>query len=409
MAISAADFFMFTQITSLENFKKAYLELSRQLLLGGKINHYSGSDALNISDLNQKSLSWCEDVRKELIFLEALSPAILVKIPKHNKPQQERKIFVYNLGDRLKAQAIYQVVVSTFSKYFSPYLFSYLPGRSSYFAARSVVRRYKKGENWVLTFDLSNYSEQVNHKILINQLKTVISEQETLELLKLFITNSFYDAGSKKRFTSGLVQGVPLIALFCNLYLDGIDKKFGPKVAFYRRVGDDLIFMDKNQQKIELIKTEVEGEIKNLGLIINQEKSAIHSPADSFNFLGYFFHDGLVSLADNFINRKIAQWQSLLSDHDATLSAKRKKVARLLGNHGAISKQWDEIILEKNLVDDDKQIYNISEKFFELLALYFYQDKTPRSQRLSRLFFSELKTKTFYRRYLDLHFSYAKK
>ncbi len=98
---------------------------------------------------------------------------------------------------------------------------------------------------------------------MIKKLQQIDLPDNVIELLKLFIYNSVYKDEKLYQPKVGVVQGVPLIALFANLYLNDLDKYLGRKVSLYRRIGDDMILMDKNKEKLEKLWHYTLGEVKN--------------------------------------------------------------------------------------------------------------------------------------------------
>ena len=238
---------MFQQITSRDNLEKAYLTLAQQMEDDGRSKRYAGWDGLKLYDLELNSAQIIKEARAEMLDFTEVAPATLFKIPKKNNPQKVREIFIYNLKDRIKAQAIYQVVEPYFDDYLSPWLFSYRSSHPSYFAARSAVRHYKRyhQRDFALVADVSDYTGNINTDILLQKIARIGFSEPVMKLFSLFIENKALREGKIVRPPIGLIAGTPLIALFYNIYLDDFDKYCGPRADFYRRVGDDLIIMDQ--------------------------------------------------------------------------------------------------------------------------------------------------------------------
>lgn len=331
---------MYQEIISKKNLASAYFKIASDMEMDSRFNRYRGWDSLHLSDLELNSSDTIKLARQELIELNPLAPAVLFRIPKKSNPQKLREIYIYNLKERIKAQAIYQVVEPLFNDFFSPYLYSYRSSHSSYFAARSVVRHYHKfwSRDYVLIGDLSDYSNYIRHDALKAKLLKVGLETKVLELLHLFIANRVIREGRIEEPELGLVQGVPLIALFNNLYLDDFDKKIGPKVDLYRRVGDDLIAYSQNNNLLIEVEKNLFQEAKDLGLKVNEDKTGLKLAANSFNFLGYHFSQGLVSLPANFYKALVQKWSSQFSYYSS--ASVLRKEQRL---HNAINRDRQSI------------------------------------------------------------------
>lgn len=308
---------MYKKIISIGNLELAYIKIAADMELDGRSGRYCGWDSMKLADIEIRSLDVITEAREEMIALEKISPAVLFKIPKKSNPQKTREIYIYNLKERIKAQAIYQVLEPVFDQYFSPYLFSYRSSHSSYFAARSAVRHYKKywDRDYVFIGDLADYSNYIQHEPLKEKINKLNLDKKIEELLFLFIDNEIVRDGQIIRPDEGLVQGVPLVALFNNLYLDDFDKYAGPRADLYKRVGDDLIIFDRNIKKLEPLQDRLLKEAKDLGLKVNLEKTKLQTADKEFTFLGYYFKEGKISLPSHFYEATIKKWKKDFSYH----------------------------------------------------------------------------------------------
>lgn len=377
---------MFKKIISKKNLETAYLKIAQDMELDGRSYRYRGWDNWKLSDLELRSSEVLAEIQLELKEFKALVPAILLKIPKKSNPQKVREIYIYNLRERIKAQAIYQIIEPIFDQYFSPYLYSYRSSHASYFAARSVARHYKKyhQRDYVLIGDLSDYSNYIEHEKLREKIRILNLDKEVEKLLFLFIGNEVVRDGAITKPKVGLVQGVPLIALFNNLYLDDFDKYVGPKTDFYRRVGDDLIMFASDKERLLPLQQHLIEEADNLGLKINQEKSALHQPDEAFDFLGYHFFKGLISLPDNYQKALKLKWRQQFSYYYRRHEdGKKKYLQRVIHrDRQNLKEQFDQLAEQKKFVNDEKQLRDLSESFFRILTRYFFKDYTPRNRRL---------------------------
>lgn len=377
---------MYQRIISKKNLEEAYFKIASDMELDSRFARYRGWDSLRLSDLELKAPDIIASAREELIALSPLAPALLFEIPKKNNPQKLREIYIYNLKERIKAQAIYQIIETVFDDFFSPYLFSYRSSHASYFAARSVVRHYRKywSRDCVLIGDLSDYSNYIRQDLLKEKLLALGLDRKVLALLHLFIGNEVIREGRVERPEVGLVQGVPLIALFNNLYLDDFDKRIGPKVDLYRRVGDDLIAYSQNQELLREVANSLFQEAQDLGLKVNQDKTGLKLPKTDFNFLGYHFSQGLVSLPTNFYQALIKKWEEQFSYYRSSSVGRKKNYLKQVINRDKqnIREQFKQLAEQKKLVSDEDQLRRLSEAFFRILTKYFYQTYSPRKRRL---------------------------
>ena len=377
---------MFKQIISLKNLETAYLKIAGDMELDGRARRYCGWDSLKLNDVEIKAPELIRLIRKEMEDLSPVAPAVLFKIPKKSNPQKMREIYIYNWKERIKAQAIYQVVEPIFDAYFSPYLFSYRASHSSYFAARSAVRHYQKywQRDSVFIGDLSDYSNYIRHDCLKEQINKLNLEEKVKKLLFLFIGNEVIRDGAIISPEYGLVQGVPLIALFNNLYLDAFDKYVGERADFYRRVGDDLVIFDRLPERLEPLRNHLYTEAERLGLKVNLEKSVMQPANLPFSFLGYRFHDGRISLPPNFEKALIIKWRQQFPYYRSNSSQRKRQFLKqsLHKEHNNLKIQFEQLAGQKKLVSDEEQIRRLSEAFFRVLTRYFFKDYSPRHRRL---------------------------
>ncbi len=400
---------MLEKILDLTNLEQAYLQLNSNLLVAGKAGRYQGWDSQKLLNLETHSVDVLRRVQQELVELTPLSPAVLTQIPKKSNPQKFREIYIYNLNDRLKAQAIYQIVEPYFNEYFSPWLFSYRSSHSSYYAARSSVRHYLKyyQRDWVFTTDLKDYSSYIRFDLLKDKLVKVGLPQEVNKLLYLFIGNRFLKNGQIVQADYGLIQGVPLIALFNNLYLDDLDKQIGPRVDFYRRVGDDFLMFDQKQVRLDQALVYFTQAAKDLGLIVNQEKSQLIKAHQEFNFLGYNFSGGQVRLTSNFCQQKIASWKQRFNYYRQ--KSARQKInfleKKIKFSRHNLFEEFKQIAEQKKLVTDEEQIRRLSEAFFRILTGYFFGTYSPRHRRLLQAKLKNLGLLSLYKHFSNIRYA----
>ena len=396
---------LYNQILSIPNLEKAYLALIQQFEEGAKISRYTGIDGTRIDDIAHKADKIISELQNELETKKTISPALCHYIPK--KDGSLRDIYIYTIKDRIKAQSIYQIIEPIFETNYSPFLFSYRSSHPSYYAGRSVVRRYQRyyNEDHALILDLTNYSNYIDQKILIKKLVLLGLSNQVIELLKLFIYNPIYKDEKLYQPKIGVVQGVPLIALFANLYLNDLDKYLGKKVSLYRRIGDDIILMDKNKEKLENLWHYTLREIKKLKLKIKKEKSKLISTNQGFNFLGYNFNNKIISLEDSFITKTISYWRTtLLGNKPQSNYQKIKYLLKVLYlREDNLNNQFLQIISQKILVNNDQQIKKLSEKFMRIITKYFFDNYSPHNQRLLKKKLKHLEIPSLYKYCLDVH------
>ena len=395
---------MFKEILKKKNIQAAYFDLVAKFDEENKSNRYSGIDSLSLNDFNINSAKILEKVRQEMIELKPLTPATELIIPK--KRGGERKIYIYTVQDRIKAQAVFRVLEPFFEEQYSSFLFSYRSSHPSYYAAKSVTKRYKKyfSQDNIFYADISDYTESIEKDILVQKLKDLGLEDGVLGLLDLFINNPIISDGKIKYWDRGVVQGTPVITFFANIYLNDLDKYVGKKVSFYRRVGDDFIVFDKDAQKVKEIREFILKEVKKLGLNISKHKTKLIKSNEDFTFLGYDFQNDKISINKSSIDKTIGFWKRKLKYYNG---GDKKKISRLkkilYQDQDSIHNQFIEFISSYRQANNKKQIKDLSEKFFRILTKYFFKIYSSRNQRLTKEILKGIKVPSLYQYFLDFH------
>lgn len=404
---------MFQAITSKDNLERAYLNLAEQMEKDGRNKRYAGWDGLKLHDLEVNSAQIIKEARAEMLSFKEVAPATLLRIPKKNNPQKVREIFIYNLKDRIKAQAIYQVVEPYFDQYLSPWLFSYRSSHPSYFAARSVIRHYRKyyQSDLALVADVSDYTGNIRSDILLQKIARIGFSEPVMKLFALFIENRALRDGKIIRPPVGLIAGTPLIALFYNIYLDDFDKYCGPRVDFYRRVGDDLIILDKSEERIKPLRDYLLQETASLGVSLHEKKTKFIKATEPFEYLGYSFINGRVGLSRSFVNYTIKRWQSRFDFYrHKSLKQKREFLDRVTTRDvNSLTNDFKQLAEQKKLVTDNKQIRDFSETFFRILTRYFFGVYSEKNRRLLKNKIRDLRLTSIYKYFLTGQYGHPKR
>lgn len=376
---------MLEKIFSYQNIQAAYFEVVEQFSADRRLRRYHGADNLYLIDFEHSSHELINKIKEELQNKLPLEPALAVDIPKKNRPDELRRIFVYNFKERIKAQAVYRVLLPEFEKKFSPRLFSYRPGRAPHQAARLYAHRYrhKFSSSYSLIFDIHEYGDNIDRNILIKKLQHIFPDQTVVDILKLFIFVDFYQDGALLCPQKGLIIGNPLTVLFANLYLTDFDFKYHQRVDFYVRVGDDVVISDDDFLKIKKTFEDIKKDLADLSISFNETKVFSGPTNDPHHYLGYVFCRGLVSLPSNQINRLLNSWRKILRYKHLPSSKKDALFKRFVFNprSGALS-QFVRVIGEKTQLNDSRQIQYLSEEFFKIITRFFYIKYTPRHRRL---------------------------
>lgn len=158
-------------------------------------------------------------------------------------------------------------------------------GRGIHLAAKRIKKVLKEDEGntkYCLKIDIKKYYPSINNNILYKLLQRKIKDPQLLRLLHIII----FSTGEK---------GQPIGSLWSqwagNFYLSGLDHyvKEKLKIKHYFRYCDDIIFLDKNKEKLHEVRKEVELFLLTLDLELKENYQVFDVDARGIDFLGYRF------------------------------------------------------------------------------------------------------------------------
>lgn len=372
---------LYQKIITAENIKEAYLEVYQSLLEDCKVFSYDVIDAQQIHQTELDLPAFLADIQKRLISAEKPRLARSVAIPKKNG--KLRKIYMVPIRERVCCQAVYRVLQEHLKPTYSKYLYSFRSERPSYYALRSLRRFYlanvrggkasaARPAYFLLKTDFKDYSDHINKNILLGQLAEMGVDAETLRLVRQFVEIPFVRAGDLQSMAYGTMQGLPLISLFNNIYTAEIDRQVGAQVEFYRRVGDDIIALDRDPAKLEWALELIRGECRRLKILLNEEKTELQPLEKQFDYLGLSFSAGQISIPAKKMAKMIADAKTLLpANSTASIEAKLRRLRKVLViNARGKSALWSNYIQSLNLLTDMAQLQELSRRLMTVVWAY---------------------------------------
>jgi len=391
---------LYKQIADKKNVLEAYFEVVDRLDKKVLSNKLSGQDKAVLENYNFNINKFINAIQDELQNKAPIIQVITKKIPKPKG--KHRLIYIYSIRDRIKAQAIFNVLEKVFEKKYSKNLYSYRRNRSANTATRRLIRKYKEAQkNFVLVADIKDYTDTIDRKILKLKLKNVPLPQDVLELLDLFIDNTTLTSSIQ----TGILQGIPLIGLFANYYLTDIDKIIQEKVDLYMRVGDDLILIDKKSSNLTLCKKILLTETKKLKLTLKFQHNEVILITKSFNYLGYNYCDNTIGIKQSSVTSFISRIKSNLkyNQYLSETTRMRKLYHILFRAENSVDKQISEFLKSHGFARNDKQMKLISQKLYTQYVRYIYKNYTPRNHR-KLLQNISYKLPSFYKRNIKMYY-----
>ncbi|AHA71231.1 reverse transcriptase/maturase [Bacillus thuringiensis YBT-1518] len=269
-------------ILSNQNMNEAYLRVYKN-------KDASGVDGVTVDELKQY-LKENKDELRQRIRTRKYQPqaALRVEIPKENGKM--RKLGIPTVVDRVVQQAIHQILSPIFEKQFSEFSYGFRPKRSCEMAIVKSLEFLNAGYEWIVDIDLERFFDTVHHDKLMRIISNTISDGDVISLIRKYLVSGVMVNGKYEETSVGTPQGGNLSPLLSNIMLNELDKELESReLQFVRYADDALIFVKSEKAASRVMKSIVRFIEKNLGLIVNTEKSKISRPED-LKFLGFGYY-----------------------------------------------------------------------------------------------------------------------
>ncbi len=159
---------------------------------------------------------------------------------------------------------------------------------------------------FVLKTDLHSYYASIDPGLLLDRLATYTEDPLVLRLVGRYLDRSI-EHGGVYRQASGLARGCPLSPVLGGFFLYELDCQFESRDLFYIRYMDDILVLAKTRWKLRGAVRMINQGLHELRLEKSRLKTFIGKVAKGFDFLGYRFESGRLTLArktvENFVSR----------------------------------------------------------------------------------------------------------
>lgn len=249
----------------------------------------------------------------------APQPVRQVLIPKPGKPGRFRPLGIPTLRDRLVQMALKIILEPIFEAGFYPGSYGFRRGRSTMDAV-SMIQRRLNPTRWgrtqvthVIEGDIKGCFDNVDHHVLMEQIRRRIGDKKVLSLLHSLLKAGLMAEGQVRHPVAGTPQGGIISPLLANVYLTGLDERYGrwtprpgePAIlavhrrrnarkkgnpTFYAvRYADDFVVLasgtkDEAEREKEALRSFLQRELR---MELSTEKTLITDPREGFEFLGY--------------------------------------------------------------------------------------------------------------------------
>jgi hypothetical protein len=183
--------------------------------------------------------------------------------------------------------------------------YSFRPHKTSKTAFDSIRKIPVLDSCFVLKADIHDYFNSINVDKLLIILHQAIDDDEPLyQFIEGLLTQDRcyynYELITEKR---GAMAGVPLASFLANIYLMDMDLLFEQENIPYYRYSDDIIIFCKDEEQLKHADTLMKETLKEKCLKLNMKKYHVSEPHQSWEFLGFSYHEGQIDLSDGTIEK----------------------------------------------------------------------------------------------------------
>jgi retron-type reverse transcriptase len=156
------------------------------------------------------------------------------------------------------------------------------PERSVFTAIAHVLWHEARGLRWVVDADIEAYFDTVAHDHLLDQL-VGLGDERLVDLIAGWLEVGATTPGR------GVAQGAVISPLLANVYLHPFDVALIQSGLALVRYADDFVVMCADPREATLALAYVAEVLAELGLALNEAKTAILPFGPGFSFLGARF------------------------------------------------------------------------------------------------------------------------
>jgi len=191
--------------------------------------------------------------------------------------------------DRVVQTAAAMVLSPILDKEFEDCSFAYRKGMSVKKAIQKIIDYRDKGYLWVVDADITSYFDEIDHEILLKEIKKHINDKNVIHLISMWLKVNVVYKERRTKLTKGVPQGSPISPLLSNLYLDIFDEILMKARYKHVRFADDFVILCKERPEAEDAIELTEDTLKKLKLSLNYDKTRLTHFNDGFKYLGMKF------------------------------------------------------------------------------------------------------------------------
>lgn len=149
--------------------------------------------------------------------------------------------------------------------------------------------------------DIRDYFNSIDATLLLEQMSCIRQEDEILySVLYRILSEPHVHSGNRIiEDDHGAMAGIPVAPFFANWYLRDMDACFLSAGIDYFRYSDDILIFADSFEELDLHRKYLNRFLRDHHLDINHSKEYISLPGESWEFLGFSYHNGDIDLSEN--------------------------------------------------------------------------------------------------------------
>ena len=253
----------------------------------------AGVDGVRLTDFSKQLWLNLQTLSQEVQY-GSYRPKPLFRVNIDKKTTGTRPLSIPVVRDRILQTATSLALTPLFEQEFEDISYAYRKGRSVKQAIGRIEILRNQGYQWVVDADIQCFFDQVDHRLLLQQIAQLVNDKDILRLIGLWLSATVVDGKQRYQLKKGIPQGSPMSPMLANLYLDQLDEALLDQHYKIIRYADDFVILCKSEQRAEQALQLSSEVLEQLRLCFNQAKTSITHFNRGFRFLGVEFIRSLV-------------------------------------------------------------------------------------------------------------------
>jgi len=177
--------------------------------------------------------------------------------------------------------------------------YGFRPGRNCHQAISKVKEYLSEGYRYIVDADIKGFFDNIPHDLIMAEVSAEIADGNILQLIERFLKSGVMEEGQLRPTFKGTPQGGVISPLLANIVLNRLDHELDRQGYKFVRYADDFVILCKSkeqaQEALDFAKNILEGQMK---LELNPEKTKISHLKEGFDFLGFHFSPGGLSVRE---------------------------------------------------------------------------------------------------------------